>query len=272
MNIIFIALIIIIFIIFIVNRPSTFSNTSRYAICLISVKPDPIWINFLETFVNYDIYIIIDDHTYEIPKNKSITFVKVPDSECTKHGYNNTVNINAYDYSAGKMGFKRFISCWDRALYTFRNTEYSNVWFIEEDAFFYSESTILNMDSKYPSNIDLLCKEISYVNKDGKSTDWHWKQINIAYPPPYYSCGSSQVVRLSNKLLGCIDNYAQKNKGLFLMEALFLSIAKKNNLSIQQPSELSELHYRKDFDSFSKEKVYHPIKDVSKHYSIRKEF
>ena len=71
-------------------------------------------------------------------------------------------------------------------------------------------------------------------NKFGENTskiDWHWYCIEIEYPLPYYN-GMMCIVRFSNSMMNCINDYAKKHNTLFFLEALFPTIAIKNNLKI----------------------------------------
>ena len=78
-------------------------------------------------------------------------------------------------------------------------------------------------------------------------------------------------VRMSNKMLKCIYDYANKNKNLFFLEALFPTIAIKNDLIYDTPIEFNEIHYRKDFNitDINKNNLYHPIKNLEEHITFR---
>ena len=138
------------------------------SICLICYKPTDIWVNFLQKFTKYDIYIIIDDNSKDYKENYSnfsnINIIQINDEECIKNGF---VNMN--------FTIKKNITSWDKAMYYFStvNTLYNKVWFLEDDVFLYDEKTLLSIDLKY-NNSDLLSRSyIEHVNGDKKS--WHWK-------------------------------------------------------------------------------------------------
>ena len=214
--------------------------TIDIAICLITLRPNKIWCDFLNNFEKYKIIIIIDDNEFDLNdfKNKytNIEFIKIDNEICKLYGYIDT------NFTLNKL-----ISGWDKALYyfCFENINYNFVWFIEDDVYFYDENTIINIDDQYTKS-DLLSNRCN-INIKGDKNYWHWKQINIKYPPPYYY-GMMCAVRLSNNMMKCINDYAKLHKTLFFLEALFPTIAIKNNLRCAIIEELSEIHYRCDFE------------------------
>lgn len=232
------------------------------AICLITLNPNKIWCNFLNTFTSYKIFIIVDDNNFDLSdyesKYTNINFIKVDNELCKLAGYTD-VNLEV----------KKLISGWDKALYYFgiqNNNKYEFVWFIEDDVFFCNENTIIQIDMHYP-NSDLLSN--GYGESDGNKNIWKWNSIDIInYSPPYYS-GMMCAVRMSIKMLNCINNYATLNGKLFFLEALFPTLSIKNNLLYDIPQELNEIHYRYEFDNVNCNTLYHPIKDLNRHNSLR---
>jgi len=232
-------------------------------ICLITRIPNKIWCDFLNVFKKYNIFIIVDDNDYDlcdfINNYKHITFIKVDNEKCTLHG---CIDVN--------FTLKKLISGWDKALYYFgvEYKEYNHIWFIEDDVFFCNEDTILKIDNQY-INEDLL-SNIYYENKDGHKNTWHWKKIKIHYSFPYY-CGMMCAVRFSNKMLNCIINYAKQYKTLFFLEALFPTIAIKNNLQYNTPKEFKNIYYRHNFDgnNINIYNLYHPVKKLTNHIHYR---
>jgi len=240
----------------------------KNAVCLLTINPNEIWINFLSKFLNYDIYIVIDnlDFDTETLKEKypNIHFIKIKDKDCIESGY-----IYSSYMPTSSLKFNEIIS-WDRALYFFTNinTNYEKVWFLEDDVFLYNEKTILNIDSKFP-NSDILCKEKNPQPKEGE-WQWFWPAIHVAFPPPYFQ---SQIcaVRMSKTLLFHIDEYVKESKRLFFIEAMYISIAYRNNLLYENCEELDQIHWRRDWnkEEFNKDKIFHPIKNIDEHVIIR---
>ena len=163
----------------------------------------------------------------------------------------------------------------DKALYYFSrlNITYDNIWFLEDDVFFYNEQVIINIDSQYTNN-EILTNNY-YENNDGHTNNWHWKTIHNITPinldPPYYCCMIC-AVRLSKQILLFFDEYAINNKTIFFIEAFFPTIAIKNNLTYNIPIELSCITFNKIFDIniINKSYIYHPLKDLNQHVLIRK--
>jgi len=229
------------------------------AICLITFRPNRLWCDFLNSFNNYKIFIIVDDNNFDLStfNYENILFIKVEDEKCILNGY---IDSN--------FTLKKIISGWDKALYYFGIEEknYEFVWFIEDDVFFYNEKTIIQIDMQY-TNEDLLCNSFKETNnKDG----WHWHNINIEYPLPYYY-GMMCIVRFSLKMMNCINNYTYKNKTLFFIESLFPTIAIKNNLKYNNPSEFKNIFHKHIFEKkvINKNDLYHPVKNIEQHISFR---
>jgi hypothetical protein len=177
---------------------------------------------------------------------------------CKNNGYINSNNI----------GVKKMISGWDKALCYFSliNTNYDYVWFMEDDVFFYDETTIMNIDNKYPS-FDILA---NCEFKEGDYSQWLWRFIKINLQKPHYS-GMMCATRLSINVLKEIDKYAVKNKCLFFIEALFPTIVKYNNFTYFQPNELKTIKYRFVWNdkNVNKTGLYHPLKDDRYHVYLR---
>lgn len=233
------------------------------AICLITFMPNKIWCDFLNLFNKYKIFIVVDNNNidlYEFRNNyNNINFIQVEDIKCKLNAYIDT------NYVLNKL-----ISGWDKALYYFvvENNNYDFVWFIEDDVFFYNEDTLLQIDSQY-INSDLLSNKINETS-DGNQKTWLWDRINIQYSPPYYA-GMMCAVRFSNKMTKCINNYAKDHNTLFFLEALFPTIAVKNNLKLNSPNEMSNIYYRHDFNEeiIDKNNLYHPVKELNNHIKFR---
>jgi hypothetical protein len=188
-------------------------------------------------------------------------FIKIEDEKCYTNGY---INMN--------FTVKKLISGWEKALYYFgiENTNYTYdfIWFIEDDVFFYNEDTLIQIDNQYLYD-DLLCNSYD-ENIDGNKYFWHWAIIDINFPPPYYN-GMMCAVRFSKNMIKCINDYAIENKTLFFLEALFPTIAIKNNLKISTPNEFNNIvfmnHYKKD--SINMIHLYHPVKNIDEQKNFR---
>lgn len=237
----------------------------KICICLICLRPNKIWCNFLNTFTKYKIYMIIDCENFNIDKfiknYKNITFIQIKQDECILNGFQN-LNL----YFTGKS-----VSGWEKSIYYFTmiNQSYHHIWFFEDDIFFYNETTIENIDSKY-DNQDFLSNNL-HENTDGKKDYWHWKIIQTKkYKPPYYSCMVCGI-RLSKNVFSYIKEYADKYKTLFFLEAFFPTIVKKNNLTIEHPQELKTIMYRCEYNenSINKSNLFHPVKNLQNHIFFR---
>ena len=248
----------------IIQVPLTIKNK---CICIISRKPSKILLDFYNDFKDYDVYVMIDDnkeiyHNYYKKKYNNIHFIQINEDKCIQNGFVNVTHIS-------KKGVP--IS-WDKALFYFSdiNKNYDNIWFIEDDVYFYNEDTIINIDNKYPDS-DILSSKYD-ENPTGRKDYWHWYQAldKIKIGPPYYNAMVC-AVRMSKKLLSIINNYAKTNKTLFFLEVMYPTFAKQNNLKYDNPEELYTIVYRRNWtkEDINKTNLYHPIKDYDIQYLYR---
>lgn len=236
----------------------------KRAIALIVKEPTEIYLNFLATFVSYDIYIIVDSDKSMLhfqKKYKTLNIIQFDEHLCIKYGFKN-VNY---------IGIRKLVSGWDKALLFFSviiPNVYKQIWFIEDDVFFLEEKVLTNLDEKHEDQ-DLL------ANCDFKNSDepWVWSYIDIKIAKPHY-CGMMCITRMSKQLLQGIRWYARRYKTLFFLEALFPTITKHFSLTHFIPEELTTVTYRQEFSEETdglklKTHVFHPVKDIIKHLYLR---
>lgn len=237
------------------------------SVCLLCRYPDEIWLDFLCKFEKYDIFVVIDDNNIfyqekykNYKKYTKINFIQIQNTKCKENGFtnmNHTINKD--------------ISAWEKAMYYFSsiNTSYKNIWFLEDDVFLYDENTLINIDKKYTAS-DLISN--SYTeNINGHKNDWHWKQINIINIPPPYYCAMVCAVRISDKMLTKIKDYAREHKTLFFLEALFPTLCKYNHFIYDTPPEFINIVFETKYNinDFDKYNLYHPVKQLDEHILYR---
>lgn len=233
-------------------------------VCLITLRPNEIWCDLLNGFSKYKIFIIVDDNNFDLSnykqKYENINFIQIDNEKCKLHGY---INCN--------HTLKKLISGWDKALYYFgvEYKTYDYSWFIEDDVFLHNEDTLTKIDHQY-TNDDLLSNV--YQTTERKTNYWqHWHRIKIQqYTPPYYRCMVC-AVRFSKNMMKFINDYAIQYNTLFFIEALFPTIAIKNNLKYNNPIQLKNIYYKHEFkiENINKNNLYHPMKDFKKHIDLR---
>jgi hypothetical protein len=239
------------------------------AICILTITPNIEFIEFYNSFKNYDVFFIVDDNSYdcEILKQKYplLNFIQLSNEECDKNGFKHSSYM-----PNSSLVFNEIIS-WDRALYFFSNinTTYEFVWFLEDDVFIYGEETVQNLDNKY-FNSDLLCKDKIPEPKENE-WQWFWPAININFERPYFQSPIC-AVRMSKLLLHYINDYIQQTKKMFFIEAMFPTIAHKYNLIYDMPQEFSKLVWRNNWQQNDLNRVdfVHPIKNFNMHSIFRK--
>lgn len=234
------------------------------ALCLICREPNKIWCKFLNSFSHYHIFMVVDytvDCTDLKKEYTNITFFQIDEDMCTLSGY---VNMNL-------LFSNKLISGWDKAVYYFCKViqnRYEYVWFVEDDVYFYDETTLLRIDERYHDH-DLLSNKFT-ENVNGKTDIWHWKKIEMNYSPPFYKAMVC-VIRVSKRMLDTVNEYAQQNNTLFFLEALFPTLAIKNGLSNHQPEEFRYITWKDIHDDTTllKTHLYHPFKNIEDHVVFR---
>jgi hypothetical protein len=237
--------------------------SQRNAFCLITVKPNKIWLDFLTTMTHdYDIFMVLDDSTI-ISKDfqstyENIVFIQIDDDECKRHGF--------WDSS---FMIKKNPSGWDKALYYFTqvNQIHQQCWFCEDDVLFSNVNTIVQLDTSY-KEVDLLCNTLE-KNSDGHMGGWHWQQAKPHFSLPWLKAMVC-CCRLSRPLLGRIALFAEKYNKLTFIECMFPTLAR--GLRIETPPQFSTIHWRNEWTHFklNSTNLYHPFKNVGEHPLIRR--
>jgi hypothetical protein len=244
----------------------------KTAVCLVTIRPNKIWMDFLNKFENYDIYIVVDDLTMDYENYKQlyphIQIIKITDDESRQYGY-----IHSSYMPTSSLVFNEIIA-WDRALcyFTNMNTSYEQIWFFEDDVFFYNEETLLQIDLKYNSDTDLLCKDKNPQPKEGE-WNWFWPAIQINFPGPYFHSPIC-AIRLSKTFLEKLNDYIEKTKKLAFIEALLPSIAYYNNLKVELVDEFNQIHWRRNWQlsDLNKHVIFHPMKNMEQQREMRELF
>lgn len=232
---------------------------SSKAVFVVGVQPQEIWCDFLNSFNHYDVFIVVDDEGFDLSefrnKYQKINFIQLTQSECG-------------DFNRSNILLRHAVSGWDKAICSAYDSKYEKVWLLENDVFFNDENTLLSLDERFPED-DLLSRKYE-INKNGQSNYWHWSRVDPRVDPPWYNAMVC-TVRVSNKLLKCIGDYAKKHNTLFFIEALFPTIAIKNELKYSTPDEFDEILFRKEFNvnNITSNRPYHPVKDLNHHLLFR---
>jgi hypothetical protein len=254
-------LLVICFILIVFLNWQSFKNPNKSKICFLTFNPSEQFYKFCQKLkYTHDVYICIDDNTYDIPNFKhDLTIIKIKEGEAESHGFKNSVK-----------GYRRSTSR-DKALYYFNDKKFEQLWLIEEDVFIPTINTIKNIDKKYTDS-DLLCPTNDIVYN--KPSNWHWPYIfttdDLKLKPPY-SSSMICAIRISKNMLNAIHQYSKQNKKLFLDEALFTTLALKNNLIVKNPKELKNIVWKHEWKrvNIKKNNLYHPVKSIKKQYCLR---
>ena len=255
-------------------------------ICFLTLRPSKLFYQFCKKLINtkYDIYICIDDNSYNIPGcDDTIKIIKVDNNECEKAGFKSSV-----------LYFQNQACSRDKALYYFCKNEidYQYIWFIEEDVFLPTADIISKLDNKYPSG-DLLCREHRQVSLDNykptkvtvyaKGMISKFANFNTKITPfanlvskidlgqTNYTVGMISAIRVSKKLMNIINNFASEFNTLFIDEALFTTLSYKNGLVVVTPYEFTTILFNKQWNKndININNLYHPIKSTLTQYEYR---
>jgi len=194
----------------------------------------------------------------------NVNFVQIVGAEPEKHGFKNL---------SSAIAPQQIVNAWDKAVYYFSkiNTKYDNVWLIEDDVYFYSEKTLLDIDAAFTDS-DLLTNVSIPKSDDMKSTwHWHWCLFNVNLPEESQHRAMVCAARISKALFSCINSYVKDNNTMFFLEAFFPSIAIHNNLKYSMPKEMNNIEYRHDWTSedINNTHLFHPVKNMTAHIDNR---
>jgi hypothetical protein len=236
------------------------------ALCILTITPHSHSLDFLEEFANrynnYKVFICCDNSEYLLPKTyKNITIIQYSEEECIEQGYKESASIctNLKDVVA-----------WDKSLKYFCNdfnNQFEHVWLVEEDVFIPTYEIIYNIDSKYV-DADLL--SLTHIINDTNMTDWHWLRAADKHPPPWAS-SLVCICRLSKTQQDHIKRYVDNNKRLSFVEFMFNTLALHNNLKVENPEEFLGMTCNIPVTEVSKERVFHPLKDMELQSKLFKE-
>lgn len=241
----------------------------RRAVCILCKHISIMWADFLNTFKEHDVFMMVDKKTDEFDdiekKYPQIHFIQIHERLCEKTNfYNSSVSANM-----------PYIIAWDKAIFFFCKlaTYYDYVWFIENDVYFQSENqlTFFDQDPLY-STADLLVKD-HIVNATGNIKEgWdHWINIQNQIPIPW-AHSLVCIIRISRKLLDEVERFIYKRPFIFI-EALFNTIAEQQNMTILCPIEFRSILYdEKWYDEtviHYTNFFFHPIKDEKRHIHFR---
>lgn len=226
----------------------------KKCIALLTNIPNIIWIEFLNNFINYDIFFIINSNNINYSeiyskKYNKINFIQINNNVCLTKGYINST----YDEK---------ISSFDKALYYFieLNNNYDYVWFINENCFFNSEETLLKLENKYQNEDLLIIKpiktQIGIFNKKIRG-------IIFPYYLSLFFCN-----RLSKNILSEIKNYLIENLVLNNADILITNLAIKNNYLVENPEEFIN-NYENLINNLNIDYIYNNFNDINLHKIIR---
>jgi hypothetical protein len=244
------------------------NHKSNIAVAIVTRRPSSIWLNFVNTFKDHDVYYFVDENYRDYSElfkslNSNVKCIQINDDHCSSYGYKNAL-IHT-DTVPNK------VLSWDKCIFYFSllNRSYDHIWIIEDDVFILQESVLTNIDNNY-QNSDLLTAE-NIIQYDKNTSTWpHWNNI-INYIDTPWLRSMVCACRVSKNMLSLVRDYVKQRNTLFFHEVLFNTLAYQNNLKIDCPYELNSVVYRNNWNLWIEDlnKVYHPCKDFNIHKSIR---
>ena len=195
----------------------------------------------LQELHHMHVYIVVNDNSFLVPDSTKVKYIQIDANECRKHNICCTgdVHQNIHDKANTQ------VQAWDKALYyfLFKNTDYSHVWFIEDDVYINSYDALKYIDNKYPTADLLVAKNDISKDYEVAQNVWFWRNAVENYGFPAY-CSMCCACRLSKELLQLVKEDAQKRGYVGMHEFSFNTIAMKNNL-------------------------FHPMKNYDEHEKLR---
>jgi hypothetical protein len=239
------------------------------AVVFLTVNPSKMLFTFAEKLetTGYKVYIMIDSNDYILPSydENKVTVLMYKQGIAEENGFSGSM-LWALDRASARC----------KALYHFSHveTQYEQLWMIEEDVFIPSKMTLSNLDKLYPDD-DLLCTS-HVINKEGDVDfiGWpHWTRVNGLIEKPWAKSMIS-AIRVSSVLLQSIRKFANEKKRLLFDEILFNTIALHSNLKINNPKELSNIvYYHRDWNvnEIKPFYMYHPMKNWDTHIDFKQQ-
>jgi len=247
----------------ILNKVEEFENNTKNKnyICFLCVKLSD---ELIETSMNmlkygYKVFIMVDNNTIKHPKTiKGINILQMDDDKCIKLGYKNA-----------SATLKKNPVTWDKVFYYFSNidTNFKNIWFIEEDVFIPRFDLLLDLDKQNPSQ-DLLCKQdIAHATDKLK---WHWKRAEGKIEKPWFR-SLLCCHRQSRRLLQRIKDYSEEKGSLLFLEMMVNTLAHNNNYQVKAIPNLKTITWKTKYkvDEISMDNFYHPMKDLKQQEEYR---
>lgn len=200
----------------------------------------------------YSVFICVDDNNFRIlNKSKIVNVIQYP----------NDLMIDSGFYGANVLISS--VSAWDKSVYHFvYNNIYDNVWFIEDDVYFYNVNSLKIIDDV---NVDLVCSSLD----EFLGNSWYKTEDISKYFSGSFYHSFIPICRLSSRLLFKIGEFVDEFNCLTFFEVLFPTILINNNLTYTIPISFKNVRYKKVSSDFDKNGFYHPVKDFKLQTKMR---
>ena len=205
-----------------------------------------------------DVFILIDHNNVSIPSSPTtLRFIQLNETMVSREGFQ----------KANIFGSKKICSAWDKALYHFTRTatNYSFVWFVEEDVFIPTTQAFLSLHELYSPHNDFITEELIYHHQGNPRSWYHYYSAPGTFIPPWVR-GMVCAMGCSRRMLSAVDEYARWRGELTFLEFLFHTIAVHDKeMKIVTPLELDTIIFRQQvfFAQIKKRpnNIWHPMKN-----------
>ena len=217
---------------------------------------------------NYDVYFFIDDNSEKIIINNPTYIIQIFDSLCEKYGYHSFNSL----IDKNKNG-SLTVSAWDKAIFYFckLNQSYNQIWFVEDDVFVPDINIFPSIDQDFPGEDILSGKRVLNTSGDLEGWSW-WGKIPSSNLPLPWAKSMVCAVRLSQKLLGILGNYVEKNpQSNKFIEFIFHTLALHHHLEVKEIDNFRGIWWRKDWkkEDLNMKTLYHPVKLIAQQIEFR---
>jgi len=187
--------------------------------------------------VEISIFMILDDESRApgFERNDGgFTFVSISSSDSLQYGYYMLSFLQPNPVHA-----------WDKALFFFSRImfgRYKFVWFFENDVYIRSVNSFVKVHSEALNCQHNLVIKSNHIETNPNLATWHWPTISktFAVPTPWY-ISTACAMGLSKRIMRAVDEYAQNNTRLELLETFFNTLSMHGNLSVWNPKAMETI-------------------------------
>jgi len=261
-------------------------RTPRVAVCFLTTKPDPLWLQFVDELAlgggggdyDVDVFVVADTpETVVLPVASPVRgVIQYNDSALEATGF---THMNFYVSRFVKHG-RSNVSAWDKAVYAFARGEhrgrYDFVWMAEDDVFVPSAAALDSLTAAALQGPWDLVTPPHHVNDREHTGTWpNWGDLLEHRVRRPWRGGMACCVGMSPRYLDLLGRVVDQFGRLLFLEAMLFTVAHHNRDTIRhwEAPQLASIVYDYDWSldhvAARPLNLYHPIKSVQRQHSLR---